>query len=582
MAEEENKTENPPADAEPETKIKSPSGGSKLDRLKAWYTGNKKLSIPVTVLALVLILAAVPFSRYALAGTVMKKDFAVKVVDDTSTTPVSGATVSIGALKADTNGSGVAVLKHVSVGSRTAVITKKYYKDKTVKLTVPILKQKTTPSVAVTATGHQVKVTIKNSINKSVLSEVNISAAGTSAKTDSAGMATLVLPAGITEQEATLSLKGYNDSAVTIKVSADKVVDNQFSLTPSGKVYFLSKLSGKIDVVKTNLDGTNRQTVLAGTGNEEDTNTVLLASRDWKYLALLSRRAGSSPSIYLIDTSNDSQSTIDEGSATFDLVGWAGDNFIYTVTRNNIQLWQPGRQVIKSFDASTKKITSLDQTTGSGTSNFDYLSQTVGGTYAYEDQIFYVMNWQSSLYGSTAQGISAKQATFNSVKSDGSAKKAIKSFAGTTQSNYLTVDTVVKSPDVVGLHFFDGNTDNFYIYSNGQVKADSSATNDNFFSGNYPTYLLSPTGNNTFWSEPRDGKNTFFLGDDNGQNQKQIATLSDYNTYGWYTDNYLLVSKNGSELYVMDKDGKQTPLKVSDYHKPARVFNGYGGGYGGL
>jgi hypothetical protein len=32
----------------------------------------------------------------------------------------------------------------------------------------------------------------------------------------------------------------------------------------------------------------------------------------------------------------------------------------------------------------------------------------------------------------------------------------------------------------------------------------------------------------------------------------------------------------------MSKDGKQTPVKISDYHKPAQTFNGYGGGYGGI
>jgi hypothetical protein len=24
------------------------------------------------------------------------------------------------------------------------------------------------------------------------------------------------------------------------------------------------------------------------------------------------------------------------------------------------------------------------------------------------------------------------------------------------------------------------------------------------------------------------------------------------------------------------------PLKITDYHKPAQTFNGYGGGYGGI
>jgi hypothetical protein len=65
----------------------------------------------------------------------------------------------------------------------------------------------------------------------------------------------------------------------------------------------------------------------------------------------------------------------------------------------------------------------------------------------------------------------------------------------------------------------------------------------------------------------------------------QIATLSDYTQYGWFSDDYLLVSKNSSQLFIMPRAGiKQDPeaLKVSDYHKPAQTYPGYGGGYGGF
>jgi len=584
MTQEEPENQNIAAAPEAAAKIDSPKSVSRIERFKTWYGGHKKLSIPATILILILILAALPASRYALAGTVMKKNLTVKVMDDTSATPVSGAQVSLGSISADTDATGEATLKQIGVGRHTVVVTKKYYKDKSLAVTVPILKQKTVPSIAVTATGRPVKVTVTDAINKSPLSGVQISAAGTTAKTDDSGSATLVLPAGETEQKAALNLKGYNDADTTIKVSADKVLNDQFSLTPAGKIYFLSKLSGKIDVVKTNLDGTDRQTVLAGTGNEDDRNTVLLASRDWKYLALLSRRAGSNPTLYLINTADDSSAVIESGSADFTLTGWAGDTFIYTVTHGDVQLWQPGRQVIKSFNAATKKITVLDQTTASGTSGFDYLSQLVGDVYAYDDQVFYVMNWTASFGGSAPADLINKQSTFNSVKPDGSAKKAIRSFAlaAGTQALDITLDTRVKAPDSIELHFSDGTKDNFYIYTGGQVKNDAVTTVDNFYTASYPTYLLSPSGGKTFWSEPRDGKNTLFVGDGEGQNGQQIASLSDYDTYGWYTDNYLLVSKNSSELYAMDKDGKQTPLKISDYHKPAQVFTGYGGGYGGL
>ncbi len=584
MAEEEPKNENIAEAPEPAVKNETPKGVSKVERFKTWYSGHKKLSIPATIVVLILILAALPATRYAIAGTVVKKDLTVKIVDDTSGTPVSGAQVSLGRISADTDAAGEATLKRIGVGRHTVIVTKKYYKDKSLVVTVPILKQKTVPAIAVTATGRPVKVTVTDAINKAPLGDVQISAAGTTAKTDGSGSATLVLPAGQTEQSATLSLKGYNDADSTIKVSADKVLNNQFSLTPAGKVYFLSKLSGKIDVVKTNLDGTDRQTVLAGTGSEDDRNTVLLASRDWKYLALLSRRAGSNPTLYLIDTADDSSTVIDSGSVDFTLTGWAGDDFIYTVTRSDIQLWQPGRQLIKSFNAVDKKITVLDQTTASGTSSFDYLSQLVGDVYAYDDQVFYVMNWTASFGGSAPTDLVNKQSTFNSVKPDGSAKKAIRSFAlaAGTQALDITLDTRVKAPDSIELHFSDGTKDNFYTYTGGQVKNDDATTVDNFYTASYPTYLLSPSGSKTFWSEPRDGKNTLFIGDGEGQSGQQIATLSDYDTYGWYTDNYLLVSKNSSELYAMDKDGKQMPLKISDYHKPAQVFTGYGGGYGGL
>ena len=558
------------------------AGDSRIQRFKSWYGERKKWTIPASVLLFILLLAAIPPTRYAIAGMVVKRDLTVNVTDATAGTPVSGATVSFGSASAETDGTGKAVLLAVKAGHHKISFSKKYYQDRSADILVPILSQKSTPQIHMTATGRQVKITALNAINKSVLSDVEIKVADITAKTDKNGTALIVLPAGTTEKEATLSLVGYNDAKVTVKVSNDKIQDNSFNLTPAGKVYFLSKLSGKIDVVKTNLDGSGRQTVLAGTGKEDDLGTVLLASRDWKYLALLSKRAGGSPSLYLIDTSNDGLSTIDEGSADFSLNGWVGNNFIYTVTRPDVQLWQANRQAIKSFNASSKKSSVLEQTTASGSGQSDYLTELIGAVYAYNDQVFYIKNWTTA-YSSPAS-IAGKQATFNSVKPDGSAKKAIRSFGladGTTAID-VTLEERVESPSAIDLKFSDGTKDNFYVYANGQVKDDTNATADAFYTANYPTYLQSPSGDNTFWGDLRDGKNTLFVGDASGQNGKQIATLSDYKTYGWFSDDYLLVSKNDSELYIMPKSGSKEPIKISDYHKPALTYAGYGGGYGGL
>lgn len=576
----------PDTPAEPPAETDSRPGKFNLKqdwrRIRQWYVEHKKWAIPATVIVIAAILAGVPYTRYGLAGLALKRDISVKVLDATAGTPVSGATVTVGSVSAETNGSGIALLPKIKDGHHQATISKKYYRSRTADILAPILSQKNIPAIDLTATGRQVMISVSDLITRKPLAGVSITLADTTAKTDTTGTAIAVLPVGISQQSAKLSLSGYNDASVTVKVSNNIIQNNQFSLTPAGKVYFLSNLTGKLDVVKTDLDGTERQTVLPGTGNEDNQNTVLLASRDWKYLALLSRRAGNYASLYLISTANDSLTTIDSGNLNFDLSGWVGDDFVYTVTNNDVQLWQPGHQAIKSYNAVAKKTVILDQTAASGSDSYTYTSQLVGNVYGYDDQIYYIMNWTAGI-NSMAQ-LTSQQATFNSVKPDGSAKKAIRSFglASGAQATDINVDDRVENPTTIALYFYDGSQDNFYTYANGQVKSDSGQTSSNYFTANYPTYLQSPSGSQTFWSEPRDGKNTLFVGDQAGQSSRQIASLSDYSPYGWYTDDYLLVSKNGSELYIMPPGGSSAPIKISDYYKPVVTYPGYGGGYGGI
>lgn len=79
-----------------------------------------------------------------------------------------------------------------------------------------------------------------------------------------------------------------------------------------------------------------------------------------------------------------------------------------------------------------------------------------------------------------------------------------------------------------------------------------------------------------------DGKNNLTVRDQNGQDAETIALESDYSPYGWFTDDYLLVSKSSSELHVMAADGSGQAFKISNYYKPQVSYRGYGGGYGGL
>lgn len=564
-------------------KNKIPVG--RWNRFHAWYVSHKKLSIPLSVLAFLLLVLALPFTRYPVAGFVISKDFVVQVNDSESNEPVSGADiVLVSGVSEQTDGNGRAKF-HVGVGNYSLEVNKKYYSGQKTHVLVPF-HQKTTPSIKLVATGRQVKINVKNGISKQTLQNVDIKVLDITAKTDKDGKALIVLPAGTSSQKANLSFDGYNSSEVTIKVSDTTVAQNDFTLTPAGKVYFLSKLSGKIDVVKTNLDGSGRETVLAGTGKEDNQNTVLLASRDWKYLALLSRRDSDLAKLYMIETGTDKVTAVDEGNATFSLIGWSDSNFVYQVDRLDYQIWQPKQEALKSYNAATKKITLLDETDAQGSNNFDGVYETFHDVFIVGQRAVYTKAWFSNY---STNDFGDAQLGIYSINVTGSGGRAThKSFGYETgKSTYL--QALPSSPGQIYYQVTEKSAQpKYYVFANSQVSEKPTAKDalDSYFNGNqYNTYLLSPSGKSTFWSESRDGKNSLFVGDGSGGNGQQIASLSDYQSYGWFSDDYLLVSKNGSELYTLGAGGikkDSDATKITDYHKPVVNYPGYGGGYGGL
>lgn len=565
------------------------SSRDSLRRYLVRYWRHKRWTLPVTVLAVLVVILLLPFTRYAVLGLLLKEPVSFSVTDSTTGTPISGALIRVGKTTATTSASGTASIQ-LPVGNHTLNISKQYYQTAVSSVFSSLTKSHNTATIRLVAIGRQVPVIVVNKISGKPVANAELKVLNTEIKTDTNGKATIVLPADASTQKGEVSANAYNQASITVQVTSQSVTANTYSLTPAGSIYFLSNLSGKIDVVKTDLDGANRQTVLAGTGFESQTDTVLLASRDWKYLALYTqRKAAGSPEIDLIDTSTDTMSNIDAGNATFTIVGWDGDRFIYLVDRTGVQNWQNGQQALKSFNAPTKTITELFQTTassrGSGPDGYspnDYIGQRISDTYIVNSKVIYAIAWQASY--SHVLELGSKQASLNSVNPDGSGNTVIKSFStappiGSESGELSILIEPYKDPNSIAVSF--SNT--YYEYRDGQIAASSDITAQNFYNNNYyPTFLLSPSANKTFWSVYADGKNNLTVGDQNGQGAKILAAESDYSPYGWFTDNYLLVQKSGSELYILAADGSSKPFKISDYYKPQVSYSGYGGGYGGL
>ncbi len=553
-----------PSEDKPKSSLKHKSSG-----FLGWFKANKKVSIPASVAVFLLVFFAIPFTRYMALGLFLKQEFSVVVVDSQTGKPVSAAQVSLRGQTASTDGEGKAAVR-VPVGESKLSITKAYYNSFSREVVVTLGKPDAL-NVKLEATGRPVPVSVINNITRQPVANAVLSAGQSQAKTDDKGQATLVVPIDVKEVKGTLSGDGFNQTDITVKATTEEDDANKFGLTPTGRIYFLSNKSGKVDVIESDLDGKNRKTFVKGTGKERD-GTELIASRDWKYLSLRSRRDGGDyDKLFLVDTAKGSMTVIDEGKASFRTVGWEGHYLVYEVNRSGKKVWEPKQEAIKSYNADARKLTTLDETAGSG-SDGDYINENFSAIYLIDGKVIYTTSWDVA-YWTASYKKQKKSATLESALPNGSEKKVIKSFTPAKPSQWVYVSSDLKGVDELYLSFTDNDKTRFYSYKDGQVRDRGDLENEDLY-GDGKTYHISPSGKQTFWSETRDGKTLQFLGDSEGQGAKDIGEVP-YGAFGWFTDQYLLLG-NGSELYIMPVGGvknKDDVFKVTDY------YSSYSGGY---
>jgi hypothetical protein len=535
------------------------------------------------IVVLAGILLAIPATRYGLLGLFVKRDITLIVTDSRTHKPVSELILSLNRQKLTTNAMGQVVFKAVPVGGHELVGSKKYYNLLMDKIAVPISGKGTTFRLKADAIGDPVTVKVINKINGKPLIGAIIEALGTAATTSNTGEANLVLPIGQAGRPGVVKADGYNDLAVTIKNFEQVNSTNTFALVPNGKVYFLSKRTGKINVMKSDLDGSNPTVVLAGTGREDSFDTVLLATRDWKYLALKAKRDSDKAKIYVISTLKDGTDMVDQGNADFGLEGWSGHDLVFTVARSGVAVWEPKQTALKEYDADAGKIKTLYETQAVDNGNYyNSTGEVLSNVYLVGTSAIFTKQWwvPGDLYYQT-QLLAGKKLGVYSIDLTSGGMTTLRDWGMTTSRS---LNSKLYRPDELLTQLYDSagaGKSTFFEATGGKVTESADVSTDEFNNQYYPSFLQSPSGNNTVWYEPRDGKNTLFEGNASGGDAKQLASLSEFAAYGWYTDNYILLSKDGSELYIAPADMTSTPVKVTDYHKANTGLHGYGGGYGG-
>lgn len=567
--------ETPDADTSPKADddAKPVDGALKFGDKSTRRLRKKRLIVAgVVVAAVIALFSVVPFLRYGVAGMVVSKQVVLTVLDTATQKPVSDAMVSLGRFDGVSDGKGKVVINGVPVGEYTLVIEKKNYETLKSSHIVPIFMLAKNTSLSMKATGRTVTMTVTNSLTGKPIAGARVDIEGSTAASDDKGVASVVLPVRSDEQQGTVKADGYNDQALTISMKTNDDQKAEVKLTPAGKVYFLSKRTGMINVMSANLDGSGQAVVVQGTGKELDNETSLLPSPDWNTLVLIARRDNERSKLYAVSTASPEPKLVESGDVSYEPIGWTGGKFFYKTRSNTGTIYSNEYIQLVSYDSATGSRQVVDKTVGIGMNWNDYSAQQMTAGYIINGRVVYMKFWQ---YGTAA---SPKNRPFEvmSINPVGNVKSVVKTIAAEGE---FYGDALMRRPNSLVLR--QGAADNqatYYEYSGGKVALIKMETAD--FYASQPTYFMSPSGERAFWQESRDGRNVLFVADKNLTGGNQVST-GDYASYGWVGDDYVLYSKNRSELYIAPAGvAFAGEHKVTDYHK-AMAYPGYGWGAGG-
>lgn len=520
----------------------SPEKPTTVD-IKFTLTKKKKilLGLSTAIIVLLIALSAIWFTdlKYSVFGIFFKAEAQIVVADSETLQPIEGATVQIDSKSQKTDKMGKALLTNLTLGKKTLKITKEAYKNFEREEVIFIGLNKLEP-VKLKGAGIPVSFLVVNTITKLPVKDASIAVGKNAVKTSGDGTAVInVLPKA--KAVAIISNGGYNKQTFEFSVE-ENATPHTIKITPIGKNYFLSNRTGKIDLFESNLDGTNEKVLLKATGNEEE-DTSISVSPNNKWVAMVStREAVTGPSgsfvpiLYLINPKDKTLTKV-SSKVGISVVGWMGDNLIFSTDNQN---YDEGQEVeLISYNAFSQKKTTLIKT-----------SAYLGSTVILGDRILFSQPDKSiqkyGLFIINPDGSNEKQII----------KQAVYSIYKTAPSAFI---------------FQSSDTNKWYSYNIDlgkleQLKSKPPALKNKDF-------VLSPTKKRSAFVETRDGKSDVYIADAQGKKEKKLTNLGSITSpIRWIGDNYIIfrVSDNNEfGDYISGLAGGR-PSKISDvYSNPA-------------
>lgn len=499
----------------------------------AWW--RNKWARYITIFVLLAAIAGVfvmPKTRYAVLNQAgVRSSASVVVLDNTTQLPLKNVSVTIGSAKQLTNHDGTAKFTGLKLGDYQLAIKRVAFAPYTSKVTIgwgsnPL------GSFKIKATGTQYVILVKDFINGDPIAGAEATTSDDFvAQSDKDGKITLTVDdTNVTKLTVTVSAAGYRSEP--LQMNAAVKTQASVNLILAQKDVFVSKQSGKYDVFTADLDGRNRKLLLAGTGNENSTIS-LVVSPDGKRAALVSTRDNLRDAdgfllqaLTIINIDEGTGVTVDHAEQ-IQLVDWVGNRLVYRMTLAGASAAnsQRNRLISYNYDSNARIQLATANQFNAIVSNLGYVYYTVSSTDPH-----------------------ATLGLFR-IKTDGSDRKRLSEDEIWTalRTGYETLS--LQTPD--GWSGYDIKSGQF------------SKTNN---PSNVITYLFANNskGDKSVWMDVRDGNGTLLLHDNDKNTDKALVAQGGL-TYPlrWVSDKaiiYRLATSAETADYVIGANGRRQAM----------------------
>jgi len=324
-------------------------------KIKSWFGVKRNRYIAGSVGVLILVgIIAIPPVKFGLLNTLgIRGAVEVTVLDESTGLPLKDVKVSVGEKETLTAKDGTASVTGIRLGSQMMAVEKLAYATHSQNLTIKSGTNEV-EDVSLEPVGIQFLFDVTSWLSDVAIAGAEVSYSENSVFSDEEGRAILTIPPSEEgELEVTIKADGYKTEAITIDATEEGVTTAQ--LVIDANHFYITKHTGKYNLIKIDVDGENIEKVLVGTG-KESSNLQLLVMSESRSVFLVSTREGKRNEegsilygLFKIDTVTGESTKIDE-SESIRIYGTSRGKLIYLKVKAGVSAQNPERQRLISYD----------------------------------------------------------------------------------------------------------------------------------------------------------------------------------------------------------------------------------------